>query len=105
MATPCSIWVEGVTYAVLCKYWDGMPSSTLPWLEDFNAEASKSLRDNTANKFAALVRSSIEDAAKYGLDDSKFTGWGIYPPDKVAAAEYIYTLKKDGSVTWEKGSF
>ena len=102
MATPCVIRIEGNTFVELYKHWDGMPSSTLPWLEDFNAEASNALKDDTTYKFAALVRSSIRDAEKYGLDDSKFTGWGIYPPDKVAAAEYIYTLKKDGSVTWEK---
>ena len=101
MATSCIIRVEGISYVELYKHFDGMPTSTLQWLEDFNAEASNALKDDITYKFAALVRSSIRDAEKYGLDDSKFTGWGIYPPGKMAV-DYIYTLKNDGRVTCEK---
>lgn len=102
MATRSEIIVEGVDEVKVYKHWDGYPSATLPWLEWFNKRFTARRGEQQGYKFAQLLRSSIADAKEYDLDDSRFTGWGVYPIGEDTGAEYIYTLNIDGSVTVEE---
>lgn len=97
MATTATIQIESFKTAVLYKHWDGNPESTLKWLEDFNNDFIKNRGNDPEYKFAQLVRSSIRDAKKYGLDDSKYTGWGVFGFDQVDC-EYRYRLMNNGEV-------
>lgn len=98
MATRAVIQIEGFPLCKLYKHWDGYPSSTLPWLEEFNKDFVTNRGDDPEYKFAQLVRSSAFDAEKFGLDKSRHTGWGVIPIDSDYGADYEYILKKDGSV-------
>jgi hypothetical protein len=101
MATPAKIYVEGIDYAVLYKHFDGYPSKTLPWLEKFNKNFNENRGDDPQYKFAQLLRSTVRDEySEYSLDDSLYTGWGVFPPDRISG-RYEYTLHKDGSVTYK----
>lgn len=97
MATIATIKIEGVEFAKVYKHWDGEPSGMLPWLEDFNQMFARERGDDPTYKFAQLLRSSTDP--KYGLDDSKITGYGVVQPG--GSGEYEYTLHRDGSVTYE----
>jgi hypothetical protein len=57
--------------------------------------------DDAEYKIAQLLRSSVRDAEKYGLDDSKHTGWGILPMDNDAGEAFEYVLHKDGNVSFK----
>lgn len=81
------------------KHWSGNPEATLEWLEDFNKSFSTERGDDPEYKFAQLLRSSAFDCAKYRLDESRHTGWGIVPIDADCNEEWEYYLKVDGSVT------
>ena len=103
MATRAIIIVEGITFAKVYKHYDGYPSATLPWLEEFNENFEESRNNDPEYKFAQLLRSSARrDAEKYNLDDSKFTGWGVVSYWGNNGADYVYTLHIDGSVTCKK---
>lgn len=102
MGTRCVIRVEGFDGVELYKHWDGYPDSTLPWLEKFNQDFAKNRGDDPNYKFAQLLRSSARDAKEFNLDDSKYTGWGVFLKDEVGGIEYVYILHADGRVTWEK---
>ncbi len=97
MGTSAKIKIENVQYAELYKHWDGNPSSTLQWLEDFNKDFTLNRGEDPEYKFAQLVRSSTRDQEKYNLDDSKYTGWGIVAQDSIDT-DYTYTLMTDGTV-------
>jgi hypothetical protein len=102
MATPAKIFVEGIDYAVLYKHFDGYPSSTLPWLEEFNTKFTENRGEDPQYKFAQLLRSTIrEEYSHYGLDDSLYTGWGVMSPD-TAWGQYEYILHTDGSVSYKE---
>ena len=101
MSTNATIKVEGVNYAKVYKHWDGYPSATLQWLEDFNKTFEKLRGDDPTYKFAQLLRSSSKDATKYGLGGNIDTGWGILEMDDYQG-EYEYTLHIDGSVTYKE---
>lgn len=98
MSTSCVIKVEGNKTAVLYKHLDGYPEATLAWLEDFNKSFTENRGTDTPYKLAQLVRSSLVDAEKYDLDDSRETGWGLYPEGEIGGS-YTYVLKNDGTVT------
>jgi hypothetical protein len=103
MSTNCSIRIEGVKEVKILKYWDGYPQGTLKWLEEFNKKFTESRGNDAPYKFAQLLRSSAFDAKAYELDESRDTGWGVYPSSAIVGAEYEYLLKADGSVTWKQG--
>ena len=98
MGTSCKIRVDGYEDLVLYKNWDGYPEATLQWLKDFNEDFVKNRGDDKPYKFAQLIRSSAFDAEKYGLDDSRHTGWGVYLDGEICT-DYEYALNDDGSVT------
>ena len=99
MATRACIKIEGVTFAKVYKHWDGYPSKMLPWLETFNKEFTDTRGDDPEHKFAQLLRSSAEE--RFELDKSKSTGYGIVEYKADCCEEFVYTLKKDGTVTVE----
>ena len=99
MATRATIQLEGYSTAKLYKHYDGYPEATLQWLKDFNEDFCKNRGDDPTYKFAQLIRSSAFDAEKYSLDDSRHTGWGVYPISTNVGEDYAYTLMKDGSVS------
>jgi hypothetical protein len=96
MATPAIIKVEGITFAQVYKHWDGYPENMLPWLTTFNEEFTKERGVDPQYKFAQLLRSSTEE--RFGLDDSKCTGYGVIPYSHTAGASFEYILKDDGTV-------
>lgn len=100
MATRALIRVEGFTIAALYKHWDGYPNGTLEWLETFNQDFIKRRGVDPQYCFAQLIRSSARDAEEYGLDASKYTGWGVVAYEANMGQEYEYTLHSDGSVTY-----
>ena len=102
MGTRCSISLEGFNIAKVYKHWDGNPESTMKWLEDFNKSFTEARGDDNTYKFAQLLRSSINDAKKYNLDDSKYTGWGVVKPDEDCDEDFKYRLLKNGKVTVTK---
>jgi hypothetical protein len=105
MATTAVIQLEGYKVAKLYKHWDGYPQATLQWLEDFNKNFVENRGDDPEYKFAQLIRSSAFDSEKYGLDDSKYTGWGVVGFDSGYNSEYQYRLMKDGSVVVSQNDF
>lgn len=102
MSTRALIKVEG-SKVVLYKHWDGGPESTLPWLENFNKDFETNRPKDIEYKVAQLVRSSARDAEKYDLDNSLYTGWGLFTRDENVDVDYVYELKMDGSVVVKNG--
>ena len=102
MATRATIKVEGVNFVKVYKHWDGMPSATLPWLENFNKEFTEKRGDDPSYKFAQLLRSSAFDSEEFNLDQSKETGWGVVKFGDSCGENYEYILKTDGSVTYRE---
>lgn len=100
MATRAVIIVPGMSVQ-LYKHWDGYPSATLPWLEKFNREFTQERGDDPNYKFAQLIRSSVRMAEEFKLDDCPHTGWGVMSRRVNCDEEYIYTLQKDGTVTYQ----
>jgi len=98
MATRCVIEVEGVEYVKIYKHWDGYPDATLPWLIEFHRTFLETRGIDPEYEFAQLLRSSERDGEKFGLDQSKITGWGVLSHDSRVGAEYLYILKNNGSV-------
>jgi len=99
MATRACIKIEGVTFAKVYKHYDGYPSAMLPWLETFNKEFNDARGHDPNYKFAQLLRASTEE--RFGLDDSKCTGYGVVKYEAYCGEDYIYTLNMDGTVTVE----
>ena len=109
MGTRAIIKLDGFTGAVLYKHYDGYPDATLQWLKDFNNDFTTNRGDDDEYKFAQLIRSSAFDCQKYGLDNSRYTGWGVVltskllnPDDFIYGSEFIYTLYKDGTVKFKQ---
>jgi len=98
MATRATIYVEGIDTVKVYKHWDGYPEATLPWLEDFNKSFTEERGHDPDYKFAQLLRSSMRDAKKYGLDDSHHTGWGVVHINGDCNEEHEYHLLADGTV-------
>lgn len=99
MATRATIYVDGIDTVKVYKHWDGYPDATLPWLEDFNKSFTEGRGfDDPQYKFAQLLRSSIRDADKHGLDPAHLTGWGVVPITHDCGAEHEYHLLADGTV-------
>lgn len=98
MATTATIQLEGYKVAKLYKHWDGYPEATLQWLEDFNKDFVEKRGDDPSYKFAQLIRSSAFDCEKYGLDESRHTGWGVVSFNDNCGSNYQYRLMKDGTV-------
>jgi len=98
MSTSALITIEGMDNFYVYKHWDGYPDATLQWLEDFNESFMTERGDDNAYKAAQLLRSSAFDAEEYELDDSKYTGWGVFTEYNGGGVDYIYRLMKDGSV-------
>jgi hypothetical protein len=94
MSTNAVIRIDGYEVAEFYKHYDGYPSSTLKWLQEFNENFN---RNDPSYKFAQLIRSSAFDSDKFGLDASRTTGWGV---TKVGESYYdfLYILKADGYV-------
>lgn len=99
MATRSCIKIEGINFAKVYKHWDGHPENMLPWLETFNDEFTKVRGVDPDYKFAQLLRSSTEE--RFGLDDSKSTGYGVVPYDENCGEDFVYVLNNDGTVTIE----
>jgi len=106
MSTKAMIMVVGLPDVALYKHWDGMPKSTLPWLEEFNMEFQKKRGDDPEYKFAQLIRSSVFLAEKHGLDKDNSTGWGVLTKNLsgITSINYKYFLQIDGTVTYLKGN-
>lgn len=100
MATRATIKIEGLDFAKVYKHFDGYPSATLEWLQEFNKEFTDKRGDDENYKFAQLLRSSYRDAEKYNLDNSICSGWGVMPYDCECCEDYEYTLHSDGTVTY-----
>ena len=98
MSTSALITIEGMDNFSVYKHWDGYPDATLQWLEDFNESFMTERGDDNVYKAAQLLRSSAFDAEKYGLDASKYTGWGVFTEYDGIGVDYTYKLMKDGSV-------
>jgi hypothetical protein len=105
MATRATIQLEGYKVAKLYKHWDGYPSATLQWLEDFNKDFVENRGDDPSYKFAQLIRSSAFDCEKYELDASRHTGWGVVGFNDDYDADYRYRLMKDGTVQVSQNDF
>jgi hypothetical protein len=105
MATRATIQLEGYTVAKLYKHWDGYPSATLQWLEEFNNDFVENRGDDPSYKFAQLIRSSAFDCEKYGLDPSRHTGWGVIEFIGDSGDEYQYRLMNDGTVVVSQNDF
>ena len=101
MGTRCTVRIEGINYAEVYIHWDGYPEHMLPWLGGFNQRFAKMRGDDPQYKFAQLLRSSVRNARKYGLDRSNFTGYGVMKFGECCDAEYVYTLKKNGTLTYK----
>tara|TARA_R100001129_G_scaffold85_2_gene127 strand:+ start:845 stop:1147 length:303 start_codon:yes stop_codon:yes gene_type:complete len=100
MATRCTIIVEGIDLVKVYKHHDGYPEATLEWLQSFNEDFAKNRGDDPEYKIAQLLRSSVRDSKRYGLDPRKHTGWGVIPRDSDAGEEFEYVLHKDGRVSF-----
>jgi hypothetical protein len=105
MATTATIQLEGYKVAKLYKHWDGNPKATLEWLEDFNKDFVEKRGYDPEYKFAQLIRSSAFDCEEYGLDSSRYTGWGVVKFNDGYASVYQYRLMKDGSVQVSQNDF
>lgn len=73
MSTRAVIRIEGIDFAQAYKHFDGYRSATLPWLVEFNAAFTKERGDAPHYKFAQLLRSSVFDGQRHGLDMSRET--------------------------------
>jgi hypothetical protein len=100
MATRSTIKVEGFNTAKIYKHWDGYPDAMIDWLLSFNADFVLNRGDDPSYKFAQLLRSSVFDAEKFKLDNSRHTGWGVVEIDADCGEDYEYTLLKNGKVTY-----
>lgn len=98
MSTRAVIRVEGVDFAQVYKHWDGYPSATLPWLAEFNRVFSRERGDDPHYKFAQLLRSSVRDGDRHGLDMSQETGWGVLAFGQEYGQDFNYILRTDGTV-------
>ena len=99
MATRALIKVENFTVCAFYKHWDGYPEATVAWLKEFNEAFTKQRGDDPQYKMAQLIRSSALMQAKFELDPSATTGWGVVEHDVDMGQDYTYVLKTDGSVT------
>lgn len=99
MATCSCIKIEGINFAKVYKHWDGHPEHMLPWLRVFNHEFTTARGVDPEYKFAQLLRSSTEE--RFGLDNSKSTGYGVVPYDQSCGEHFVYVLNNDGTVTIE----
>lgn len=102
MATRAVIQVEGIDYVELYKHWDGYSEATLEWLKTFNSDFEENRSHDPEYKFAQLIRSSERDSSEFGLDTSKYIGWGVLPFNSECGATYKYILKNDGTVVVEE---
>lgn len=102
MATRCIIEVEGINFCKVYKHWDGYPDHMLPWLEAFNAKFTSERGTDSEYKIAQLLRFAALHASEYKLDSSETTGWGIIKYEDGYSANYVYTLKDDGTVKYKK---
>lgn len=98
MGTRAIIEVEGFETAVVYKHWDGYPEGMLDWLNAFNKDFVENRGNDLPYKFAQLLRFSAKNADKFNLDNSDYTGWGVYGKNEIDS-QYTYILKQDGSVT------
>ena len=101
MSTSAIIKVEGLSKVCVYKHYDGYPSGTLDWLVNFNKEFSENRGDDPEYKFAQLLRDSVFSADLYDLDKSKYTGWGVIVHVQDLSYDFVYTLHKDGTVTYK----
>ena len=101
MATRAIIKIQGIAFAQVYKHYDGYPEGTLQWLQEFNEDFVRGRGIDGAYKLAQLLRSSATMAEEYGLDKSKYTGWGVEPLGTDCGQEYEYTLHKNGKVTYK----
>lgn len=102
MATSVKIKVEGLKGVALYKHWDGYPTATLPWLEAFNENFTAARGDDPNYKFAQLIRSSAFDSEVFNLDYDRILGWGVITDKEEWNCRYIYTLHRDGTVSYRK---
>ena len=96
MATRAVIELEGMNLVSLYKHWDGYPSATLPWLLHFASE--NGVRSDIDYAFAQLIRSSAFDGEKFGLGQSRSTGWGVIPKGADYGTDFRYVINRDGTV-------
>lgn len=99
MGTKSLIRIEGIEYAQVYKHWDGHPDHMIPWLTAFNQDFTAERGIDAAYKFAQLLRFAALNAEEYNLDKSKYTGWGLVDYNQEYDANYIFTLKHNGTVT------
>lgn len=103
MATRATIKIEGITFAKVYKHWDGYPEHMMAWLITFNQNFFENRGDDPEYKFAQLLRFTKKPTIEqdYKLDASDFTGWGVIEYNSDCGADYEYTLKADGTVSYE----
>jgi len=97
MSTNAVIRVEGLGGIEAYKHYDGYPSGTLPWLQQFNSTFTRERGDDPAYKMAQLMRSSFAVKEEFDLDPSTTTGWGI-DTEGSFLWDYLYILRRDGTV-------
>jgi hypothetical protein len=97
MATRATISIEG-TKTIVYKHWDGYPEGMIPWLLKFNSQFSVKRGDDPSYKLAQLLRSSVTMGKEFQLDESEFTGYGVFEKFDDCGQEFSYILFKDGSV-------
>ena len=100
MCTSAIVRVEGIKFCELYCHYDGYPSNMIPFLEKFNKGFTEKRGDDPEYKIAQLIRHTAVDG-RIDLDDVDCLGFGIVKPGE-CGSDYVYTLKKDGSVTYRK---
>ena len=100
MGTSALIKVEELDVC-LYKHYDGCPENTLNWLLLFNKDFETKRKGDPHYKFAQLIRSTLREEYKENLDQSYYTGWGVYEDDSQILTDYKYILSSDGSVKVE----
>ena len=109
MSTRAVIKIEGLKFAKIYKHSDGYPEGMLHWLEEFNQSFAELRGDDPMYKFAQILRHSTKDFpidtpdnSEYYKEGHEFLGWGVTEYNSKCGEEFVYILKKDGTVTVRK---
>lgn len=98
MATRCLINVKGYKISLYIHY-DGYPKHIIPWLFDFSTRFIENRGNDPDYFLAQLLRDSVYSGEKFGLDESKFTGYGLFAHTRGldVGQEYMYSVDLEKS--------
>ena len=101
MSTRANIIVED-SNVVIYKHWDGYPEATLPHLKTFKKRFNKDRGYDPEYEIAQIVREfarvdTIDETLEGHNESQWYLGWGLSDVLN-SAVEYIYYLRKKGSV-------